>query len=242
MLNRVFAYLNDAPAAGVFNPATLTLTAWWRASYAGAPWLATASAGTSGANGSLVAGTAPAVGAAQNLLTPADFDGSTHDLVNANLMSTFVTNAAGAGWVLFRADTAAATAAAGSLLDNPGLVFQDGGGVAFGIAFSDGGVDGILYDGVPKERTIPCGTGAYHLARWRWNGVIFELGLDSGAMVTIPAGNMNNAAAGALVVGRNYGAAFFDGRILEIGLANTLTDGNFTNVKSYVNSRYALAL
>lgn len=230
--------------AAVFDPATLPLTGWWRASYGGAPWVATASAGTSGANGSLVAGTAPAVGAAQNLLTPADFNGSTHDLVNANLMSTFVTDAAGAGWVLFLADTATATQPPGSLVDNPGMVFQDGAGVALGIAFSSGGVDGLLYDGTGyQEITIACAVGAYHLARWRWNGVLFELGLDSAAMSTTAAANMNAAAAGSLAIGRNYAAAFFDGRILEVGLANTaLLDADFTNIKSYINNRYGLAL
>jgi hypothetical protein len=45
------------------------------------------------------------------------------------------------------------------------------------------------------------------------------------------------------VVGRNYDTKFLDGRILDVGMATSaLSDGSFDSVKSYVNSRYALAL
>ncbi len=236
-----FSFIQSG-AAPVFDPATLSLTGWWRADYAGAPWAAVASAGSSGSNGNLVTnGADPAVGTAQNSLDPADFDGSDDELKNTNTLDTFFGNGAGAGWCLFLADSAAADAGAGSRVDNPGLVFQDGGGVSWGIGFSDSGVTGILYDGAYKEVAVACGTAAYHLARWRWNGSLFEVGVDSGAMSNIAAGNMT-ANAGALAVGRNYGGAFFNGRILEIGLANAITDGNFTSITSYVNSRYALSL
>lgn len=238
----IYAFTPAGSGGVVFDPATLSLTGWWRASFAGAPWTATGSDGGSGTNGSLVTnGADPSVGTAQNGLDPADFDGSDDELKNTNTLDTFFADGAGAGWCLFLADAAAADAGAGSRVDNPGLVFQNGGGVSWGIGFSDAGVTGILYDGGYKERAVACGTGAYHLARWRWDGATFEVGVDSGAMSSIGAGNMD-AGAGALAVGRNYASAFFNGRILEIGLAAALSDGDFTNIRSYVNSRYSLAL
>ena len=48
-----------------FDPTSLSLTGFWRASYSGAPWVPTASAGTSGANGNLVAGPPAANAVAQ---------------------------------------------------------------------------------------------------------------------------------------------------------------------------------
>jgi len=50
-------------------------------------------------------------------------------------------------------------------------------------------------------------------------------------------------STGGIVLGRNYATAFFDGRILEVGAApSALSDATFDDIKSYVNSRYGLAL
>jgi len=229
---------------GVFDPATLSLTGWWRASYTGAPWAPTASAGSSGANGDLVIGTAPANGTAQNSLTPADFNGTTHDLVNANdCLTTFGSFAAGTCWIVFLADSSVASVGAGVRVEDTGIVVQDTGATGWGITHSDDGVCALLYDGAYQEVVVAASNGDYHMAFVRWDSTLIELGVDSGAMSTLAAGAVDGGSAGGLAVGRNYSAAFFDGRILEVGFTDTaLTDADRVNIRSYVNSRYALAL
>jgi hypothetical protein len=48
---RVHAFGGHGTAAGAADPSSLSLTGWWRASYAGSPWTPSASAGSSGSNG-----------------------------------------------------------------------------------------------------------------------------------------------------------------------------------------------
>lgn len=230
-------------ASSVFDPATLTLTGWWRASYAGAPWSGEASVGSSGGR-TIVAGDAPTAGTTQNGLAPADFDGATQHLVSAADFDTFIAYAAGTIVVLFRADTAAADAGAGSRVANPGLVTQESGGAGFGLCYSSSGVTAALYEGSYTERAVAAGTGAYHMAFCRWDSTNLELGVDAGAMSSTACGPIDPASTGALNIGTEYAVtAFFDGRILEIMTAQSaLNDAARANIRSYFNSRYALAL
>jgi hypothetical protein len=226
----------------VFDPASLSLEGWWRADFAASPWTGTASAGGSGARNLTEATNPPAVGAAQNGKNPADFDGTNDLLGSATTFTTFAAAAAGSIWCLFYADTSAADAGAGSRHDNEGLVAEEGGATALNLTFSAGGVSVSLYDGAFKEVITACGTGAYHLAQAKWNSTNLYLRIDSGSWVSIAAGALSGSAGG-LVVGRNYDTKFLDGRILDVGMATSaLSDGSFDSVKSYVNSRFALAL
>ncbi len=233
----VLAYGSDAPA--VFDPATLSLTGWWRASFGGAPWTPTASAGTSGAHGNLIAGTAPGVGTAQNTLTPADFNGTTHRLVSATATTSFVSQAAGTIVAVFLSDSAVAQSAG---YDDPTILTN--GNAEFALRFTSSGAGAMVYDGGYKLVNAACGTGAYHIAMARWNSTIVGVTVDSGAEVTLSAGALATLTADTLIVGTNYASgAFFDGRLLDLMVANTaLTATDFGHIKSYANSRYALSL
>lgn len=231
----------DAAAAAVFDPATLALSGWWRADYTGAPWAARASAGASLANGDLATNLSdPATGAAQNGFTPADFNGTTNNLSNATLDTTFYTSAAGTIIALVRADTAAAPT--GSIYDDATL-FRDAN-VFAGLSYTTSGFGGFGYDGaVYQSKYVAAATGAYHLVMMDWDSSNIGMTLNSAARVT--------QACGALTLGGdavNVGGGYllthcFDGRILELMVApTTLSAGDYANIKGYVNSRYALAL
>jgi hypothetical protein len=93
------SHLVPASGGAVFDPATLSLTGWWRAAYAGSPWAPTASAGTSGtANRDLgvdSGAATPSVGTALNGLDTADFDGSTQSMADGDsTLDTYVSAAA----------------------------------------------------------------------------------------------------------------------------------------------------
>ena len=224
-----------------FDPATLSLTAWWRANYAGLPWVGTASAGNSGTGGthdlSSAAGT-PTAGAAQNGFTPADFDGSQR--FDGSVLSSYITAAAGTIVVLFIADTAAA--AAGAPINNPGMVAEGSGYLNLG--FSDAGVTAAFNDGAPKSITAAAAVSSYHLAKMVWNGATLAMAVDSNPTLptAIACGSLGSVGP-SLRIGKGIAATQFDGRILEIMMSDTaLSDATFDGIRSYMNTRYALAL
>lgn len=227
-------------AAAAFDPANLSLTGWWRASYGGSPWSPTASAGSSGSNGNLAEATnPPAVGTAQNGLTPADFDGTNDVLTNATAFSTLFTASAGSIIVLFLADVAVA---AGLVYDDPGL-FVDGSNGFLSANYSDSGFRAYVDDGATKSVSVAASTGAYHVGQMKWNGTNLSARVDSGSWSSTACGNASNLA-GTVKVGPNYaGVQFFNGRILELMCAaSALADATFTDIVGYINSRYALSL
>lgn len=230
--------------AAVYDPAGLSLTGWWRASYAGSPWTPTASAGSSGSNGNLAEATnPPATGTAVNGLTPADFDGTNDQLSNATAMSTYLSDAAGSIVSLFYADAAGADVGATAYYGYDALFSDDTNGF-LALTFTTAGVtlgcyNGATFDGL----AVACGTGAWHLAQARWNATDIEVRIDSGAWSTL-ARTVSMAGADGIRVGTNYGqASFLDGKILETMTAQArLSDGNFDDLVSYVNDTYGLAL
>ncbi len=238
MLGRI---VRPVGGPAVFDPATLNLSGWWRANYTGAPWAARASAGTSLANGDLTTnGSDPTTGAAQNGLTPAEFNGSANNLRNTTDITSFATTTASTIIALFLADGPAASPTGNIYDDNALLV--DGNG-DYGLTFTSSGITGFAYDGGYQSKSVACSTGSYHLVMMRHDGANLGMTLDSAAEVTQACGTLA-VLTGFIGVGRGYaGGRYFDGRILELMTSQvTLTPTNYANVKSYVNSRYALAL
>lgn len=233
-----FAFWKPAGAA-VYNPATLPLSLWSRGSYAGAPWAANASAGASLANGDITAGTAPGTGTAQNGYTPADFNGTTNVLANATADTTLFTTTALSIVVLFYADTVAAPT--GNVYDDAPF-YRDLDGYQ-GATITSSGFGGFIYDGGYKSQVIACGTGAYHLGMVTCDGANLTVQVDSSGTLSTACGAMVHGGKTG-VFGQGYGGThYFDGRIMEIMLAASVLSGtDYTNIKSYVNSRYALAL
>ncbi len=236
MLARMVRPVVSGPA--VFDPATLALSLWVRGSYAGAPWAANASAGASLANGDLTAGTAPGTGTAQNGYTPADFNGSTHVLLNATADTTLFTSTALSIVALFIVDTVAAPT--GNLYDDAPL-YRDVDAYQ-GMTMTSAGVTAFAYDGGYRSVATAAGAG-YHLAMMTCDGVNLVVQVDSGGTLSTACNTMVRGGKSG-VFGQGYGGThYFDGRIMELMTAAVvLTPTDYANIKSYVNSRYALAL
>lgn len=226
---------------GAFALASLNLSLYFEASYAGAPWVGQASAGASLANGNLATNASdPATGAAQNGYTPADFNGSANNLINGTAASTLFTAGAGSIVALFRPDTAAAPT--GNVYDDPAL-YHDSGFGNTGLTYTTSGFQGfITASGVYKSKAVAAATGSYHLVMMRWDGTNLGMTLNSAAETTQAAGNAT-VGAGTVAVGRGYASTYIDGRMLMLLTSATkLSTTDYANIKAYVNTRYALAL
>ncbi len=242
------SYYSGSSSPAVFNPATLALTGWWRADYSAAPWVGTASSGSSGSGSNNLgdSGVNPVPGTALNGHIPADFtlngllqpdksflaDGTLDTYVNAN---------AGSIWVLFNARTAFTDL--GTSYTSPAF-FNDGAGTFFSLSFSSTGLTLAIYDGAYETKTVACATGGWHLAQARWDGAHLELTVDSVAWATPTVAGSIGSLTGRPTPGLSGGGVHsFDGLIAEMGTIDSkLTDQNFLDIKSYINSRYGLSL
>ncbi len=221
----------------VFDPATLSLTGWWRASYGGSPWAGVASAGASGSRTLAEAGTPPAVGAALNSLDTADFDGSDDCLKTAAAASSYVTDSAGSYWILFNADAAAA-AEATPVGDASVLGLQASG--FMGCAINSTGFRPWIHDGAYKSVTIATGspTGAWILGQAKWNGTTLYGRINGGSWSSTAAGAVGDLSA-VLKMGGHFTP--FNGLVAEMGITDSaLSDDDFDDIVSYIESRYGL--
>lgn len=224
------------------DPSVLVLTHWQRGSYAGSPWAGNASAGTSGSRALTEATNPPAVGAALNGYTPADFNGTTHRLTSATAMTSCISATSGSMAALFFADTAATDAGAGLYYNNPSLITDTVDGFA-ALEFSTGGLGFGSYNGASFDSArVPCAIGGWHLGMCRWSASKIEVRVDSTDWSTLP--RSSTIGSGFLRVGTNQGAAkLFDGRIQEsLTSQSRWSDDECYRIKSYINYRYGLAL
>lgn len=236
----------------VFDPATLALTGWWRASYSGSPWVGTASAGASGSRDLTEATNPPAVGAAVNGLTPADFDGTNDRLSNATAMSSFLTTTDFSGWALIDVDAISSNNAAPAASTNNVCVFCTLGTGQLGLYLRSGGgtagapLVGLHILGASVDRTVTAdfATGSPQLVRFKQSGGSIAVAVNGGAWSTATGGTINSLAA-ALDVGRNPSQTLWlNGRIIDVALSQAvISDGDYTSIRTgYINSRYALSL
>ncbi len=237
----VTAYFDSTAVS--FDPATLSLTGWWRANYAASPWIGTASTGTSSTH-DLTAGTAPsASGGLQNGYQPAHFVAASSQYLVGAALSALLTGPAWSIRILFYADSATADPGSGSRFGGPCLLADTD--AYFVVAYTASGVTLEMADGVgaASTLTVACATGGWHEAFIKYDNTNLSLAIDSGAASTQAYANLG-ALTGTLRVGSNWNnSSFFDGKILDIIVSNTtLSSGNFTSINSYDNSRYALAL
>lgn len=237
---RIFAMANRGSAG--FAPSALALTGYWRADFAGAPWVGTASAGTSGAEDLAAPVVGPDPGTAQNGLIPAAFNGVTQYL-GGSALSTFLASSAWSVWFLVYANTAVLDPGPGARVTAPALACDTS--AYFIVAFTDSGVSLEMADGLGAASTLTsaCAIGGWHLVQCSYDGADLWLRIDSGAASTEAYGNLGSLAA-ALRVGANYNAsALFDGSMLEIGATSAaLSLATFDSIKSSINARYGLSL
>lgn len=222
------------------NPATLSLTGWWRANYGGTPWLGTPSLGTSATNplAAPSGGATPTIGLPLNGLVGADFDGSVDNFVAGASATTFFAVGGGTASILFNADSAAAPGAIGS----NACMFSDTG-VFVGLEFTTSGLRAFTWPGAYQSVTIACAINGWHLVQMKWNGSTLRLRVDSGSWSSTASGNISSLANGFRFGMNGSQTKFFDGIMQEIIVTNTaLADATMDDIKAYTNARYGLSL
>jgi hypothetical protein len=227
-------------AAAVFDPATLSLTGWWRASFSGSAPVGVASAGSSGSNNLSNGANPPTATGTLNGLTVADFDGTNDEYAGA-AFSTYWTTTAFSGWVLFNPD-AINTNDTGNYALNDVLVGTNGTAEVCVYLRGTGPYSVGITIGTGVGAETGASLGSWQLAQFRGNPANGkEIRINSGSWASQGGGTIGSLAAN-LSIG-DLAGGFFDGKIAEIGLAaSRLSDGDFNNIKSYINSRYALSL
>lgn len=222
----------------VFDPGTLSLTGWWRASFTASPWV-----GEVSSRNISEATNPPAVGAALNGRTPASFDGVNDKLAGTDT-SVFLSANAYSGWCLFNA-TSVATDVANGYGTNDCLLASDLS-ARFGLYLRSSSKVGFgHYNGATTAAVeVTCSIGSWCLAQFKWDKVAMKIRSNSGAWASSADTNSAQlAGAFPFTMGRSPNLQHFTGRVAEAGVSNvTLTDDNFDDIKSYINSRYALSL
>jgi len=231
--------------AAVFNPATLSLTAWYRDATV-SPWSPTASAGASGTNGNMTDATSPTAGSALNTHNGSVYNGTTQKLGGATAISSLASAAAWSLSVLVNPVATAVVHGAGATYGDPCIVADDTNGFGPLLSFTASGYTVAHYDGVSwKEQSVANAGGTAALVQCWYDGANLNIQVNSAAPTNVAAGNLNTAGgAGFLRFGSNYTAAnwcpctIYDVMMSNIDLGATARG----NIKSYVNSRYSLAL
>jgi hypothetical protein len=244
-----FGFMRRVTTA-TFDPATLSLTGWWRADggtgYVAGTFDGVASAGGSGSR-DLTQGTGanqPATGTTINGHTAPDFDGTNDYLINTTAISTMLSASAWRMWALIYIDAIAINDAAAY---NNDTVICDTGAF-WGIHLRANGGSPLLYayqwDGAEKKVTENITTGAWHLVQARFDGSTLYVRLNSNGTQSVAAGNISTTT-GTIVCGAGSGAGAkpFNGRIADLGLlASAGSETDFDNIRTYINARYALAV
>ena len=234
-----------ASPGGAFDPGSLALTGWWRASFSGVPWVGSASAGASGVRDLSSAGSDPSVGASLNGLAGADYDGSANLLTTGLAGSSFFGASALSFWALVQADSVPSDPGVGSRWQGSGLI-GDSGATYLQVTLTTAGATlGLTSSGAYDEVTTACSTGTPHLVQAKFDGTDLKVRVDSGAWQSVAATNGPGATIDDLSSTIRVGLqlAYFDGSMWELAFANAvLADATFEQLRGYVNARYGLAL
>jgi hypothetical protein len=245
MLSVFGAGARGCKTASAFDPATLALTGWWRASYSASPWSGVASAGGSSGRNLTEATNPPTTGTAVNGLTPASFDG-TNDQLGGGTFTTFYDADGYGGWALVNIVTI--TTNSGSSYLNDAIVSDTGG--VHEIFLTDNGA-GTVQVGIShyNDTTFPTAqtaiaTGAWKAVQWKFDGTNIKIRVNGGTRASTAAGGNLSATGTNLRLGGNYNATVFTQLdYLDVGTVDySPSDAEEDNVLSYLRSRYALAL
>jgi hypothetical protein len=214
---------------------------WVRGSFSASPWEGVASGAESDDRDFSEATNPPGVGATVDGFAPADFDGTNDVLASIAPVYTedFLPDTGGYGFAIaFNADVASAAAA--NAYNDPGLISDAYG---FNIGFSNGGVGFSHYDGAWNQFRVACTATAWHVAIGRFvPGSGIQLRKDNGAWSGFTAANnrvVTNNFYPLLLGKSGLGAAFFNGKIMEVRLANyTPTDDEADDWYDEIKARY----
>ncbi len=225
------------------NPATISLDGWWRASWASSPWVGNASTGGSGSN-NVSAGTAPAVGTALNGLNPANFNGTSHVLVdNSGTASTqlarYITTTQYRISMLVNLTSVSAPGA--HPYTDRNILSSNGGN--WGVSATTSGIGIYHNDGAYKTAFKACATGGWHAVDIVYDGTNLTVSVDGVAGTPVAAGALASTV-GNFIMGANFASAvFYSGLIADLSIAKTkLAAVTAAQFKAYYNARYALTL
>lgn len=219
------------------DPAGENLSLWHRASYSGAPWVRTASAGGSGTAGrdlSLLTD-APDVGAALKTLTGADFDGVNEAFIIVSNLDVFTTPSAYT-YIWAGVPRAASAPAANAYDDDP--LFTDNAS-SMGLCWSTSGMRGYHTDSGGRKTTgfIATSSDSFHVVVLRYDGVNFSIQVDGSAWTNVAAGNLTGT--GFPQWGKNYTSNYASCVLYESIMSPTaMSDATIAGIRSYLLNRY----
>ena len=222
-----------------FDPATLSLTGWWRANYSAAStWVGVASAGSSGSNDLTQSGSVSA-GTAQNGYTPADFDNTDDQFTLDDTLDTYMGGTSNAGWILMLADTTGAELL-GDVTNDKFHLSIDATNVILDIEDSGGAPN--------TAPTRAYSTGSYFCLTWRMDGSNVQVGVNENPGASGGASSVSRTVGamsltGTVRISPSTSGGRFDGRILDMGIADSaLNDATFTDIRAYLSARYNLSV
>lgn len=227
------------------DPATQSLTGWWKPNYtAGALWAATASAGTSGnfRLNQATAGSQPATSAALNGLTGPDFDGTNDYQATETTAaapaaaSNFFSTTAGTVIMVLRLDSISSTAkgvlSAGTAGPVPNYIRWLS---PYGLYWGDAAIDGSAF-------YWPVKTGQVLVLCWRWDNTTGYMKLNSADWrSTTHASGRPSAVANQLVLGGSGALACADMNVYELIISSAKqTERWCEDVMQYLRVKYAV--
>lgn len=232
----------------VFDPATLSLSGWWK-NFTGAPWVGSSSTGASSGR-QLQVGTAPTVGTAVNGKTPASFNGTNQYLLENTLTANnYLTASAYTIVLLVKASGGLAPEGLYPFDDKQLITIGGGGLAAAGISLTSSGIrawhqtaSGSNWNPTTGYITFP--GGVYAMVVMQYNGTNLSISLNNGTAITEARANIVDLAGTVIRLATTYNTGKFTQEdVLEVMTAPTvLTSGNLGNIKSYFNSTYSLSL
>jgi hypothetical protein len=230
-----------------FSPSSLALTLYERASYAGAPWVGTASAGPSGGVSAVDFGFPhPAAGPLVGGFAPAQWTGAvnTNESLKINATIDQVIANGGthtSGWCLVFIEPAnsGSQILSGTGPGPQGFVMDVpfGGALSLSLPFTIGGTRTVF---VNTAHSI---VGTWQLLQWRASATLFEVRTSNDAwqVAAYAADTFNTVNTENSILGNPFGGVIF--RCLELAVGNiTIPDATFDLLRAYVFSRYGLVV
>ena len=245
--------VTDSPNVSSFNPSSLPLTLWLQAGAnfsigSNIAWLSSASSGTSGSHAMWHSGTGGVTnGSLLNGLQTANFSstavlqGRTHDLASLVFCDGFLSASAWSFWALV--NLTSISGGSGSATDAD--IIGDGSGARANMLVGGAGNDKAeAQSNFSQIAQANVSTGVWTLIQARFSSTTLGVRVNGGSWSTVSSGgNIFIDNTQTFVMGVTGESASFVGDVADVGVSDTtLSDGDYDNVRSYINATYALSI